>query len=490
MITESVKIHDKFSIEIKLGYTSDEEIKSPEFDTDIYLFVPESLDINRYTYTSKNFYRDLKSNTRLITPVFILRDIYQGDNCPLKRLEQSFYNLASRPNKENIENYEFQIKMFGSIMKSALRREVFHIKDNKIESDLNYLLQEYTENINNINKKYRELRKIINVPTINTKLMDIYLFGDEYLGDVTEKYTFRLLRFIRNKKYDPKYKTELLRLIKNEIEYKKSQDLPVVSNDYDNNEELLYRRSVLKKFIESALFLNTRKRKDGELMEQMLYSIAAGLAMVFATGVAFYAQKVYGNFTTTFFIVLVISYMFKDRIKELSRAYFSGKYRKKHFDHKTDIFSSKAHKVGQFKESFSYIDEKDIPERVLKRRNRSHLTEIENDWMGEKVILFRKRIKLYPKKLKNIFKEYTINGVNGIARLNLVHFTEKMDNPEMPMYLLEDESYKKIYGSKVYHINMIINFRTQEKIFFRRYRIVLNRSGIKRVQKIMIEPKN
>ena len=298
------------------------------------------------------------------------------------------------------------------------------------------------------------------------------------------------MRFIRNRNYDPKYKTELLKLIKSEISYKKSKGLPIVSDNYDQNEELLYRRSVLKKFIESALFLNTRKRKDGELIEQMLYSIAAGIAMIFATGIAFYARYIYGNFTTTFFIVLVISYMFKDRIKELTRVYFSGRYRKKHFDHKTDIFTNKKHAIGQFKESFSYISEKNIPERVMKRRNRSHLTEIENDWVGENVILYRKRIKLYPKKLKNVFNNYSINGINGITRLNLIHFTEKMDNPEMPMYFTEGSSYKKIYGSKVYHINMIINLRTKDKIFFRRYRIVLNRSGIKRIQKIMIEPNN
>lgn len=490
MITESVKIHDKFSIEIKLGYTSDEEIKKPEFNTDIYLFVPESLDINRYTYTGKNFYRDLKSNTRLMTPVFILRDIYKGENSPLKRLEKSFYNLARNPDKENIKQYQFQIKMYGSILKSALRREVFHIRENKLESDINYLLQSYIDNVRNINNEYRKLRRIINVPTIDAKLMDIYLFGDEYIGNVTQKYTFRLLRFLRSKNYDLKYKEELFKLINDETEYKISKNLPVVSENSDDNEELLYRRSVLKKFIESALFLNTKKRKDGELMEQILYSIAAGIAMVFATGVAFIAQKTYGNFTSTLFIALVISYMFKDRIKELTRAYFSGKYRKKHFDHKTEIFSSENYKVGQFKESFSYIEEKDIPERVLKRRNRSHLTEIENDWLGEKVILFRKRIKLYPKKLKNLYQDYPINGINGIARLNLIHFTEKMDNPETPMYLLENGSYKKIYGSKVYHINMIINFKTGNTVFFRRYRIVLNRNGIKRVQQIMIEPKN
>jgi len=490
MISESVRIHDKFSFEIKLGYSSNDEIKSPEYSINMYLFVPDSLDVNRFTYKKEDFYYDLKSNIRLMTPVYLLRDICHGNNSPLDSISNAFIKLAKYPEKKNIEQYEFQIKMFGAIVKSALRREVFHIKDNKIDSDNNFLIRNYIKSINELKAEYRALRRTINVPTVDIKLLNIYLFGDEYLGNLTEKYTFRLLRYLRNKNYDKKHKTELLQLIKKEIDYKSSKELPIVSDNLNNNEELLYRRSVLKKYIESNLFLNTRVKKEGALAEQIIYGLAAGLAMVFATALAFYTQQQYGNFTLPFFIALVVGYMFKDRIKELTRVYFSGRYRKRHFDHKTQIFSGKKHSIGYCKESFSYIDEKEISERVMKRRNRSHLTEIENNWIGEKVILYRKQIKLYPKKIKTVFRGYTISGVNDIARFNISRFTEKMTNPEMPMYFIDDEKYKKIYGSRVYHLNVILNFKTQDKEFFRRYRIVLNREGIKRIQKIMIEPKN
>ena len=352
------------------------------------------------------------------------------------------------------------------------------------------MFKSYLHDINEIKEKYRKLRRIINVPTVNTKLLNIYLFGDEYIGNLIEKYSFRLLRYLRNKKYDEKYKSKLLELIKTEIDYKSSKNLPVVSDNYNNNEELLYRRSVLKKYIESNLFLNTRQKKEGQLAEQLIYSLAAGVAMIFATAVAFYTQQEYGNFTMPFFIALVVGYMFKDRIKELTRIYFSGKYRKRHFDHKTKIFSGKKNSIGYCKESFSFINEKNINARIMKRRNRSHLTEIENSWIGEKVILYRKQIKLNTKQIKTVYKDYTISGINDIARINISKFLEKMTNPEMPMYFIDNEKYKKIYGNKVYHLNLILNFKTSDKEFFRRYRIILNRNGIKRIQKIMIEPKN
>jgi len=490
LITESIKIHDKFSFEIKLGYTSDIEIKSPEYSINMYMFVPNSLDINSTTYSKKEFYNNIKSNIRLMTPVFLLRDIFQTEGSPFFRLEKSFYQISQKPTKENIKNYEFQIKMFCSVVKSAIRREIFHIKDNRIEDDINFLIREYIQNIKNILEKYRNLRRIINVPTVDKKYLNIYLFGDEYLGNLIEKYTFKLLRFLRTKNYNPELKSILLDIIKTEVEYKKSKELPVVSENNDNNEELLYRRSVLKKFIESKLYLSTSVKEEGRLAEQVIYSIAAGVAMIFATGVAFYTQKAYGNFTIPLFIALVFSYILKDRIKELIRIYFSGKYRKTHFDHKTKIYSGKKNNIGQCRENFSYIKDEHIPERIKKRRNRSHLTEIENNLQGETTILYRKHIKLYGKKLKNVYKKYRINGINDIARFNISSFLEKMTNPEIPMYILNKESYKKIYGNKVYHINIIINFKTPNNEFFRRYRIVLNRNGIIRINKVMIEPKN
>ena len=87
----------------------------------------------------------------------------------------------------------------------------------------------------------------------------------------------------------------------------------------------------------SDLFLKASKKKDGVLVEQIYYSIAAGLSMIFATVVAFSFQKKYGNFTMPLFVALVVSHMLKDRIKELMRFYFAHRLGKNYFDRKTTI---------------------------------------------------------------------------------------------------------------------------------------------------------
>ena len=127
MIEENVKIHNRFSIELKLSFLARKKKKVSEFAVNTWIFIPNSLDINPSNYDKKDFYRDLKSNIRLITPVYLLRDIASGDESPLKQLENAFRKLASEPTRTNITEYEHQIKMFLSIIKSALRNETNHI---------------------------------------------------------------------------------------------------------------------------------------------------------------------------------------------------------------------------------------------------------------------------------------------------------------------------------------------------------------------------
>ena len=128
MITIQAKKHDNFSVEFKFGFEGTPETKSDEFVVNTWIFVPNSLDINPQTYGKDQFYRDIKSNVRLITPVYLLRELSDRESLPFVSLRRSFERLASMPTVENIENYESQIKMFAAIFKSALRNSVTTVR--------------------------------------------------------------------------------------------------------------------------------------------------------------------------------------------------------------------------------------------------------------------------------------------------------------------------------------------------------------------------
>lgn len=145
-----------------------------------------------------------------------------------------------------------------------------------------------------------------------------------------------------------------------------------IEEDADN-EILIFRQGVLKKYIGSVLFLDTQRESEGKFLEQILVGGAAGLAMVFATLVAFYAQKEFGNFTLPLFALLVASYIFKDRIKELSRIYFVNKLNKYRFDHKTDIFGDEGKRVGTCKEAINFVPEYKLPRKIRTFRKKNIL---------------------------------------------------------------------------------------------------------------------
>jgi hypothetical protein len=244
---------------------------------------------------------------------------------------------------------------------------------------------------------------------------------------------------------------------------------------------LVFRRGVLKKFIESDLFLTAKKKKDGILIEQIYFSLAAGVSMIFATVVAFSFQMKFGNFTMPFFVALVVSYMLKDRIKDLMRYYFAHKRRAKYFDNKITV-SIKENIIGWSKEGFDFISEKNVPREVMNVRNRSALLEADNRYTKEKIILYRKLLQVDRQKLDEN-SNYYVAGINEILRFTVSSFLNKMDNPEVPLYVTNSSGeVEKLLGETAYYLNFIIQLKYEDFEEYKRYRVVLNRNGIKKVE--------
>jgi hypothetical protein len=90
---------------------------------------------------------------------------------------------------------------------------------------------------------------------------------------------------------------------------------PSVLANATTDSTVLYRRGVLKKFISNALFLDTEV-SEGPGLSQVPLAIAAGFAMLFAVIVTLFAQTRYTTNSVPFVVVVVLSYVFKDRLKD------------------------------------------------------------------------------------------------------------------------------------------------------------------------------
>ncbi len=485
MIEEKVKLHDKFSAELKLGFYARKQKIKNNFTLNIWMFIPASLDINRFTYSKENFYKDLKSNIRLITPTYILREIVDGENTVLQQLKNAFILLASEPTSVHKAQYENQIKMFLSILKSSLREDVIHTISSD-DKDIDNQVENYLKYINKIAIEYRALYHLINVTSLDDSILEHFKFGDEFLTNVIEFQTFRLMDGLKDKHHESflKWKKPLLSSIEEELRYKKEKGYDVVKKDnLKKNSVIVFKLSMLKKYVESHLFLDIDKQKDGQLAEQLLFSVAAGISMIFATFVAFYYQQKYGNFTMPFFLALVISYILKDRIKEFFRFYLAHKVSSKYYDYKIDMSLNQS-KIGWIKESMDFIPEQNIPPNILLKRNRSAIIEATNRSGSEQVLLYRSKMYLDRQKLDQT-SSYFINGVNSIIRFNVTSFIRNMDNLEFPLYYPDsDDGFVIVKGEKFYYLNLVVQKISDEQDETTCYRIALNRNGIYKIEKL------
>lgn len=485
MVSADIKIHDKFTLEIKLRLIPFKDQKETSFSMNSWIFLPKSIDINHHTFSKSDFYKNLKSNIRLITPIFNLHEIVDSENSPMAYLAKSFENVSIDATKSSISDYKYNIRMFLAILKSSLRNEIRFIKDSSKKEERDFLIDRYYQSVNSIFENYRKLENILTEHLVTPEILKPFTFGDEFMSNLVEKQNFHLLKTLLNaEEKDDLAVKKIQNLIDREREYKKSVNYAIFEkNKTKQNRHLLSRLGFLKKFAESELYLTTLKQRDGVLIEQISMSIAAGISMIFATAIAFGFQQKFGNLTMPFFVALVVSYILKDRIKEFARYYLVHKLSNKFFDQKINInMDDKI--IGTEKESFDYIDPKKIPAMVTRLRKENPVSEDINTLRNDNLILYRKMIILNREQLDEM-SFYAIPGINEIIRLNISNFMFKMDNAYFPISIPNENSGFEIAKvEKVYFLDMVLQLNMNEIATYSYYRIIANREGILSVEKI------
>jgi hypothetical protein len=481
MIDLTTKIHDKFTIEFKVGFNTSAAIKPMkycDFVMNTWIFVPNSLDINAAKYSKDDFYRDLKSVVRLITPSYSLHDLANDEQLlPNQSLISSFDEILSAP--DETQDLFHSIKMYCAIAKSAFRDECTAVSQQLDDTARKESCLLFLEDGVKIVKRFRNLLGKLEGEEVGERTKQVFAYGDEFLSNVLEKYTYRLRDAIRldHPEDYPELETHFKEVLLPERTYREQQGyLSVKADDAHGNEDFVFRASLLKKFSESDLYLNATKRKNTFLVEQILYSLAAGAAMVVATLSSFFFQQRYGNFTLPFLIALVISYMFKDRLKDWLRLIFARRVSNKVFDTRTN-FSIKGRHIGWSKDSVDFVDSDTILPEVMELRNRNPLFA-EVSGKDEKVLLFRKKVQLWPHELAKA-SPFPMKGINDILRYNITEYTRKMDNPSFPLSgTWEDNQYKPIEGKKIYHLTFVMQCVYEGKTEYKRVVVRCDRNGI------------
>lgn len=162
MIDATVKIHDKYQLEIKLNHLFEIDKKITSYKIEKFIFIPNSLGIDSSTYKKSDFYSDIQSYIRFKTPVYLINQIVSGENSPYTKLKVVCEKLVDNPNEQTISDFEYQVKMFSCIVKSSIRDYVDFITGKTNPEEITALIKKLHEfhkfhyqNLSTIKRNYK-----------------------------------------------------------------------------------------------------------------------------------------------------------------------------------------------------------------------------------------------------------------------------------------------------------------------------------------------
>ncbi len=491
MISSNIKKIDSTSLEIKVKFRPEKKrfVRFKRYAVETYFFLPIETGVNKRNYTRIDFYRELKGYLKIDPPKLLLSQIADQSHEFMGLLDQAFAEYdATDITKHNL--LEDRIKIFLNILKKAVKREVRKVLLYPSDIEKQRVSNRLVRNLGIIIKTYRNLiNKYPYLINTDSKVYYIYISGDEYISNLKYRYFLQILNELKTEN-ENNYK-QIFDLfnnsLANEVKYREQKDYPLSGDSNKKNQVLINRWDKIKNFVSNKLIINTRADKESRYIEELLYSISAGIAMIFATSIAFYYNKVFGNFTFKFFIVLVISYMFKDRIKEWFRSFFSTFLHKQVLDHRFNLYDDNNNKIGSSLDGFSFIPRRDLNTEIQKIRFHDEKIVAANTLNTEKVMKFTRRIKIRAKSFLKTFKNIKLRGVNDVIRFNFSPIILRLEDTKIPIYVLKKNKVKTVYSHKQIPIHIITAIKIGKETTYQHYKVIINKNGIQQLNTIAIE---
>jgi hypothetical protein len=362
-------------------------------------------------------------------------------------------------------------KLFGSVFRAALR-DTAQAVERRVDAASAALGVDALDGSAQAAAAYRALAE--RAACLPDDARNAYALVDEAVSLAVEHMFRRILFALPT---DHPLSERMLDRILVEESHRRQRGYPTIIDPDTDNEEYIYRAGILKKFCSSVLFLRVHQAAP-RVSQELLFAVAAGIAMAFATVVAFWAQMRYGSISLNVFFILVIAYMAKDRIKEGTRGIFARVLKRYFYDRQCTIDDSTGAEVGTFREKVEYLAT--VPEDV--RRIRRSGTDPTLGWaregLAETVYRYKKQVVLESRRLPH--------GLTDILRFHVGRLLRDMDEPDQEIGYVQLETHliERVRAAKTYHVDVVFRFQGRREARPRTVlaRLVLDRNGIKRLE--------
>ena len=467
-----IRNHGKKHLEIRNNFPVTAEDRN-RFSLHLWLFIPGSLGINRQSYGAEGFFSDTKCLTRFSPLRMPLSEILNPEN-PLSPITRINRELKKPPGNEKRILYE--LRSLANIYSS----------ETSAFSNMNNMERELT-GVAAFLKEWRKLHSLFQNPALRDKLREAYIWADESISLTTEELLYSMYEKLPGRGEESDTLTEKIQNMMNaEIAHRKEMNILFLQPEspQEEVEHRIYRNSILKKWSHSVLYLTREKSSSGKRWEHILAGVAAATAMSVAVIATILDQIFFPGERIPWVVIVIIAYIFKDRIKEVLRKGLMKSFHRVIADELIYLVDqATGKKAGKIKSQVQFRKFSGIPREIRQLRH-TLKNPFRNMLPEEDVIYFEREFFISNKTLR---KAHTrLNTLTDIIRFKLDRILNEMDAPEKRIPSFAFDPPRRIRGKRNYHLYLIVSFHGQSKAEKNRslYRLTVSRKGIERIRLI------
>ncbi|TKB51100.1 hypothetical protein FCL40_00660 [Ferrimonas sediminicola] len=241
-------------------------------------------------------------------------------------------------------------------------------------------------------------------------------------------------------------------------------------------EKGLDRLSLGRRIIERPYQLTRRVLKGPKLAEQLIFGLAAAVAMTLATTIAFATQRAFGSFSTPFFLSLVISYIFKDRLKEVGRLYLLSQFYTRFSQHHYRLYRDDGTAVVDIRDTFLHLG--GPPLRRLIDDMKERLPPGEGARIDAGWVYHRSYGSASP-----VVDGHSCKLSDQLV-INLSRSLRLQPSQRRVLWQREGERIRQFDVQRVIPVYLLLNWRCGQQQEFKVYRLHVSRKGIHRLKEV------
>lgn len=522
-ISTASTIHDRFQFESTFEFDLQPQAKETHkrYEIDVYFFLPRSIGVNSNNYTRDQFYGDLTHYLRIRTPQVEKWSRLKPHEWNIASADRYFESHLLTRQRQALSDFVVEeVKLFGCYVNTQLKRiraqtvRMTYKKQTDLSRRTTVLMRRLDtigDMIQMFRNRYLNPIKQHHVLT-DPEVRRVFLLVDEYLSYRLEVALIHCAQVISTHELDVPLLTERIQaMLSQEITYRSDEGVVNLEDSHNAalRESYYYRLGLLKKYISDVLYVQLQNVQKDKAYRNLVAASGAALAATWATLTDIQRLRLTADggldsvgFRLLIIVLLgVIAYVFKDRIKELSKEYFNEKlkhylpdfeYQMCYHHFSLNTYQKETIQVGTAKEFMRYLNKHALPPEVAYVRELGHIEDVEPE-RQEEIIHYSKKMTFDIASIQDHLSQ--VRFIKDIVRFNISDFLAKLDDPNKNLrYFDREKGICMIEAPKVYHLNVLfrysLNHRQNKewqsrKVEFERIRIILNKRGIVRIEHVL-----